>query len=422
MKNTPNYFVFLFVAGILFSQLVSAADITEAEASSVKPAITGADAPRDKPSIEPDPSLPPLKIEKTGVVERLPSSYPESWVIVGEAAFFNMSAGKMIILDLAETRKSKQIKGIIDVSFLGNFGQSQKRGELYMLESFHKRGTRGPKEDVLAVYDKSTLLIKKEIEWPKPNRLQSLPQRYAISVSNDDRFMYSSNFDPAASFTVIDLDTYEITSEIGTPGCVLTYPIGSRAIASICSNGSMLTTRIDDQGQMVSQSRSEPFFDTDTTPIFEHPVYIDGIAYFWSFEGILHSFDMRGDEAKHLGQWDTRSEKDKAENWRPAGLVHVDVDDAGNIYTIFQPDGKEGTQTHGGNKVRVYDPINKTLVREIDTPNWAISLGVTRGDNPLLVVTNGELSLDVFDAKSGELKQNISDFGNSTPLSFFKAY
>ena len=164
MKNTQNYFVFLFVAGILFSQLVSAADITEAEASSVKPAITGADAPKDKPSIEPDPSLPPLKIEKTGVVERLPSSYPESWVIVGEAAFFNMSAGKMIILDLAETRKSKQIKGIIDVSFLGNFGQSQKRGELYMLESFHKRGTRGPKEDVLAVYDKSTLLIKKEIE------------------------------------------------------------------------------------------------------------------------------------------------------------------------------------------------------------------------------------------------------------------
>jgi methylamine dehydrogenase heavy chain len=342
--------------------------------------------------------------------------------MVDEASFFAMSAGKVIIIDLAETKPSKRIKGIVDKSFLGNFGQSKTRGELYVMETFHKRGTRGAKEDVLSVYDKTTLTIKKEIEWPKANRLQSLPERYAISLSNDERFLYSANFDPAASFTVVDLETHEIRGEIGTPGCVLTYPVGERAIASICSNGAMLTTLIDENGQMASQVRSDPFFDTDKTPIFEHPVYINGIAYFWSFEGILHSFDMLGDQAEYLGQWDTRSEKDREANWRPSGLVLNDMDDAGNIYTIFQPDGKEGTQTHGGSKVRVYDPVNKKLVREIDTPRWAISIAVTRGESPLLVVTNGELSLDVFNALDGSYIQTIADFGNTTPLSLHKSY
>ncbi|MDB4512120.1 hypothetical protein N9060_01520 [Arenicella sp.] len=413
---TLSLCVFLGFPQLLIAQTTDASD------TSVKPAITGADIPTDKEVIEADPSLPALQIEVTGNVEQLPESYPESWIMVDEAAFFNMSAGKVIIVDVAEPRASKRIKGIIDKSLIGNFAQSKTRGELYILETFHARGTRGPKEDVLAIYDKTTLTIKKEIVWPNSNRLTALPNRFSMSLSGDERFLYASNFDPAASFTVIDLDTLEITAEIGTPGCVLTFPVGQRAVASLCSNGSMLTTLIDDQGQIVSQNRSEPFFDTDTTPIFEHPVYIDGIAYFWSFKGQLHSFDMSGDEAEYLGIWDARNQADIDGNWRPSGLVFNDVDGDGNMYSIFQPDGAEGTQTHGGVKVRVYDPVNKSLVREIDTPNWAISIAVTRGNNPLLVVTNGELALDVFDAQTGEFIHTVSDFGNSTPLSLHKAY
>lgn len=390
----------------------------------VKPAITGADAPAlnkaDKPSF--NTALPPLEIEHTGNVVRLPRSYPETWVMVDEASFFAMASGKVIILDLAETRPAKRIKGVIDKSYLGNVAQSKTRGELYILETFHRRGTRGPKEDVLSIYDKETLTIKKEIVWPKPKRLQSLPEHYAMSLSADERFLYATNFDPASSFTIIDLETQEIVNEVEMPGCILTYPVGLRAIASLCSNGSMLTSSINEDGSLKSQNRSEPFFDTDSTPIFEHATYINGIAYFWSFKGVLHSFDMSGDQAIYKGQWDALSEEDKAGNWRPSGIVLNDVDDQGHIYTIFQPDGGEGTQTHGGNQVRVYDPVNKKLVRTIETPRWAITLAVTRGDNPLLVVTNGELSLDVFNAKDGSFIHTISDFGNTTPLSIFKSF
>ena len=84
--------------------------------------------------------------------------------------------------------------------------------------------------------------------------------------------------------------------------------------------------------------------------------------------------------------------------------------------------GKEGTQTHGGSQVRVYDPVKKKLLRTIEAPRWAISMVVTRGDKPLLIVTNGELNLDVFDARDGSFIHTIADFGAATPLSLHKSY
>jgi len=388
------------------------------------PEITGADAPhpKEKPVVEANGELPPLPIEETGRVATLPASYPESWMMVDEASFFSMFGGKVIVLDVAETNQAKRIKGLVPKNLLGNFTQSRTRNEFYVLETFHARGGRGPREDVLAIYDKKTLSITKEIVWPKPNRMQALPERYAMALSGDEKLLYAANFDPAASFNVIDLDSREIVAEIATPGCVMTFPVGNRGVASLCNNGSILSTKLHADGTLADQTRNQPFFNTDDSPIFEHAVYIDGIAYFPSFKGLLHGFDMKGEEAKYLGHWDMVSEQDKKGNWRPSGLGLNDFDDNGLMYTIFQPDGHEGSQTHGGTQVWVYDVAKKERVRVIETPNWAISIAVTRGDNPLLVVTNGELTLDVFNAQDGNFIQTVSDFGNVTPLLVHKSY
>ena len=367
-----------------------------------------------------DPTLPPLPIEELGHVERLPSEYPESWMLIDEAAFFNMASGKMIIVDVAEPNHPKRIKGMMSKSLLGNFTQSGPRGEFYIIESFHERGWRGRKYDILAIYDKQTLTIKKEIEWPT-DRLQALPERYSMAVSDDQKFLYVANFNPAASFGVVDLDSQALVATISTPGCVLTYPTGKHSVTSICSNGGLLTSVLNADGTLKEQQRIAPFFDTDSSAVFEHMTLIDGIAYFPGFHGEIHSFDFSGDVARYLETWDSLSDEDKAGNWRPAGLGLNDYDDQGHYYTIMQPDGAEGTQTHGGSQVWVYDLKNKKRLRVIDTPNWAISIGVSRGDNPKLVVTNGELALDVFDAISGELIQTVGDFGNSTPLMIHKA-
>ncbi len=200
-----------------------------------------------------DDSLPPpLAIEKTGNVLSLPASYPENWVMVDEASFFSMYDGKVIILDVMEKTPAKRIKGMVHKNMLGNFAQHKTRPEFYVLETFHERGWRGKKTDVFVVYDRSTLKIKKEIVWPT-DRMQALPERYAMIVSGDSQLVFAANFNPAASFGVVDVDSHEILSTIGTPGCVLTYPAGKRSVASLCSNGGMLTTVVDEKGQLKSQ-------------------------------------------------------------------------------------------------------------------------------------------------------------------------
>lgn len=375
--------------------------------------------PTHKTAIRTD--IAPLPIEETGRVEVLPSQFPESWMFVDEASFPSMFGGKMILLDVAEKKAAKRIKGTADKNLLGNFIQAQTRPEFYIMESFHERGARGPKTDVLTIYNKTTMSPFKELIWTD-TRLQALPRRHAMALSSDEKFLFVSNFSPAASFTVVDLDTKEIVETIGTPGCVLTFATGKRSVTSICSNGGLLTSVVDEEGRNKSQHRIAPFFDTDKTPIFERPAIIDGIAYFPSFVGDVHEIDLNGEVAKYVEKWSLVSSSEKKANWRPSGLALNDSDDQGLFYVIMQPDGYDGSQTHGGTQVWIYNIKKKQRIKVIDIAKGALSIAVTRGKVPSMVITNGELTLDIYNPKTGELIQNISDFGNVTPLVIHKAY
>lgn len=368
--------------------------------------------------------LPPLPIEPIGQVATLTADFPESWMYVDEISFANMFGGKIILMDVAETRPAKRIKAMADKALIGNFTQARSRNEFYIMETFHERGARGKRTDVLAIYDKTTFNIVKELIWDETGtvRVQALPERYSMTLTADERFLLVSNFSPAASFTVVDLDTREIVTTIGTPGCVLTYPTGKNGVSSLCNNGGLLSTVLDNNGYMQAQYQIAPFFDTDKTPIYERPAIVDGIAYFPSFAGLVHAIDLRGDVATHLETWSLVSAQERRQNWRPSGLALIDTDEQGLVYLLMNPGGRDGSQTHGSEHVWVFDMVAKQRLRAIDLPNFGISLALSRGARPKLVVTNGDMNLDVLDARSGAFMQTISDFGNTTPLLLNKAY
>lgn len=368
--------------------------------------------------------LPPLPIEPIGRVATLAADFPESWMYVDEISFANMFGGKIILMDVAETRPAKRIKAMADKALIGNFTQARSRNEFYIMETFHERGARGKRTDVLAIYDKTTFNIVKELLWDETGtvRVQALPERYSMTLTADERFLLVSNFSPAASFTVVDLDTREIVTTIGTPGCVLTYPTGKNGVSSLCNNGGLLSTVLDNNGYMQAQYQIAPFFDTDKTPIYERPAIVDGIAYFPSFAGLVHAIDLRGDVAAHLETWSLVSAQERRQNWRPSGLALIDTDEQGLVYLLMNPGGHDGSQTHGSEHVWVFDMAAKQRLRAIDLPSFGISLALSRGARPKLVVTNADMNLDVLDARSGAFMQTISDFGNTTPLLLNKAY
>ncbi len=360
---------------------------------------------------------PPLPIEKTGNVESLPSTYPESWFLVHDASFFSMSDGKVYVIDTAADTVPTQVKGTFNVVLMGNVTQSARRSELYATETFHTRGTRGERLDVVTVWDQATLSPKGEVVLPKAERFMGMPQRYTMLVLNDDRWLAIANFGPATSTTLIDLESRQIINQIPTPGCVFTYPTGKRGFSSLCADGRFMSIELDVKGQVKSQVRTEPFFNSDDSPIFERTTAVGSTLYFPSIAGLMFPVDMAGPVAKVGEPWHLVPEAERNENWAPGGIGVIDSDDQGRIYIIMHPDAVDGSYQGGGPEVWVYEPARQERVKRIKLKEWGLTLAVSRGDKPQLLVVNPvNMTLEMYDPASGEFIKTISDFGQSTPL------
>lgn len=360
---------------------------------------------------------PPLPIEPTGVIQTLPATYPPSWFLVHDAAFFHMGDGKVYIIDTAADTLAEQVKGLFNVSLIGNITQSAKRSEVYATETFHTRGSRGDRMDVLTVFDQQTLAPKGEVILPTGKRFMGMPQRYALLLLENDRWLAVANFSPATSVTLIDLDSREIVGEIPTPGCVLTYPTGKRGFSSLCADGRFLSTELAADGTVAKQTRTDVFFNSDTSPIFERPAVIGGIAYFPSIAGLVYPVDVSGPVAKVGEPWNLVPEAERAEGWAPSGIGLIDKDDQGHFYIIMHPESKDGSYQGGGPEVWVFDGAAKKRVRRIALQAWGLSLAVSRGENPVLMVVNPtDMSLEMYEPKTGEFIRTISNFGQETPL------
>jgi methylamine dehydrogenase heavy chain len=178
-----------------------------------------------------------------------------------------------------------------------------------------------------------------------------------------------------------------------------------------------MSTQLDRNGKVIKQVRTEPFFNSDDTPIFERPAIIGNMAYFPSFSGLVHPVDVGGQVAEVGEAWNLVPESERAANWAPAGLGIAAEDDQGHFYILMHPDAKEGSHQGGGPEVWVFDPAKKARVRRIALNAWGLSLGVSRGPNPKLMVLNPiDMSLEMYNAQSGEFIRTISGFGEQTPL------
>jgi len=380
-----------------------------------------APATGSEPPVAPDPSLPPLPVDKVGVVRTLAVPYPPHWVFVHDGAFFHMNDGKVVLLDADAPTQPAQYKGMVNNSFMGQFAVSAKRRELYVAETFHSRGQRGERTDVLTIYDQSTLAPTGEVVLPGGRRFSGMPERHGLQLIDGDRLALVFNLNPATSVSVVDLQSRKFLGQIDIPGCALIYPTGARGFSSLCGDGAMLSTQLDANGQVSSQQRLPPVWDIDADPLFEKPAIVDGVAYFPSFHGKVLPVDLRGAVAKPGTPWPLLGKDDQAGGWRPGGLQFVDADAAGNLYVIMHPGGADGTHNGPGTEVWVFDPAKGVRERRIRLVTPAMSLMLTRDDAPLLIATNAEMALDVYDAKSGSHLRTLTAFGQETPFVVYAA-
>jgi methylamine dehydrogenase heavy chain len=358
-------------------------------------------------------ALAELQPEPTGVIETLPETWPAHWIIAHDAAFFHMSDGKLIVLDADSDDPWARFKGFINASSIGMFIQARSRPEIYLAETFRSRGARGERTDVLTIYDKITLGPVGEVVLP-PKRSSNMPTDYNVQLVDDEKLALIYNFTPAQSVSVVDIVAREFLAEIPIPGCALAYPMGGRAFASICGDGSLLAVTLGDDGQQTASSRTDPFFDVENDPLMEKAVMHNGIAYFPSFLGYMYPVDLNGSVPVVGEPWSMIG--DEEGGWRPGGLQLAASDSSGRLYFLMHPEGREGSHKDPGVEVWVFDGEAESRVNRIKLSSPAISIAVTRDESPLLVATNINMEIDVYDVSSGEHLRTLGNFGQETPL------
>ncbi|MGH7778549.1 MAG: amine dehydrogenase large subunit [Candidatus Binataceae bacterium] len=301
------------------------------------------------------------------------------WAYVFDSPSSVPQVSKVYILDTDKQKMLGQLNG----GYLASFVMAPDRSELYMAGTFYSRAWHGVRTDAVEIFDAHTLDFKSEVKIP-PKRLLIVPKNNSAAVTADGRFMLVANMTPATSVSVVDLKAHKFAGEIETPGCVQVLVSGPRKFSSMCSDGSILTVKLDDAGKLKSRKQSKPFFDPSKDPVFDQPAMAGTTAFFDSYHGMIYKVDLSGDEAVAEPGWSALSAGDLKANWRPGGWQSISASADGASVYLLMHQGGEWTHKQTGKEVWILDAAKKSRVAKIALKTEAYSIRVSAGPNPIL--------------------------------------
>jgi methylamine dehydrogenase heavy chain len=388
--------------------------------------------------------------EKVGNVFELPAKPGPSWfwasdILMHRTSLFDAADGRL----LGTISSGSAGSGFVVFPLF-----PPAHDEIYIAETYWSRGIRGERTDVVTVYDARTLKPKAEIPIPA-KRGEYYPGNASNALTDDGRFMAVFNITPATSLSIVDVKERRFAGEVEAPGCSLVYSAGPRRFFMLCANGSALVLNLDDRGAVAKAERTEPFFDSVKDPITEKGVRRDNEWIFTSYDGVIHTVDVKGPTLAFGPTWSLLDDAERAENWRIGGLQHLAVHTAsGRLYALMHQ-GPRDTHKDPGTEVWVFDLEERKRIARFAVPNPLVSfiadqakLGpvdqqplssrvtravldaslpnvgverilVTQEDKPLLVVSSGfPPTITVLDAETGKVNREISEPGIGFSLFF----
>jgi methylamine dehydrogenase heavy chain len=279
---------------------------------------------------------------------------------------------------------------------------------IYSPEIYYSRGSRGERTDIVALYDTKELKPVGEVVIP-PKRATGVPHRAYQGISDDGRFVYVANMTPATSVSVVDVVARKFVTEIETSGCNLVYPIGNRAFASLCGDGTVQVVTLDDAGSLKGRAHSEKFFDPEKDPVTEKASRSGDTWLFFSFEGYVHPVDFTGGVAKPGKAWSLFTDAERTKGWKVGGgqfnAIHKGL---GRLFVIVHQGGPYGHKDPG-KEVWTYDVATTKKLGSLPMVAPVTSLAVTKDAAPLLIADDAATpALYVYDVLAGKHLRTIA--------------
>ncbi len=360
--------------------------------------------------LRPMPVAAALPADPAAKVQSLPKSASPHWVWVNDFVFPHMVSGKAMLVD----GDTGRFLGELDTGFGAMHVVLSQDGQvIYSPETYFSRGTRGERTDVVTLYDPANLAPIGEIVIP-PKRSSNMPMIANAQLTDDGRFLLIYNFTPSQSITVVDTRSRKFVGEIETSGCALAYPTGPRSFFSLCADGALLHTLLDESGHAKKSDRTEPVFDVDHDPVTEKGVRLGDTWYFVSFGGTMYPVKLEQGSLKLQKSWSLLTAAEKSQKWRPGGLQQLAIHSGLNrLYSIMHQ-GPLETHKDPGREVWVYDLAQQSRIQKITMKNDSGSIQVSHDPHPLLFsIFIDSNVLDVYDATSGNLLRSVTDIGTT---------
>jgi methylamine dehydrogenase heavy chain len=281
-------------------------------------------------------------------------------------------------------------QGQISTGGRAQYAFSANGDTAYIATSFYSRGWTGEREDVLQVYDTTTLAAK--AEWPVIEKVAmgGAGGKSLSPLTLDGRWMLIQNATPATSVTVVDLQAQKATGEIPTPGCWGIFPSASGAtrFTALCGDGRLATYTLNAAGSEATAQLSDKIFDVDADPLFVDAERDGDNLMFVSFSGNIYQVSVAGSAAKLTRKFSfTEGIEGK---WAPGGSqVTAYLADGAVLYVLMHDKAYDGSHTDPAKEVWAIDMKKRTLLsRSTIRPLRAIF--ATGGDKPALFGFGGE--------------------------------
>jgi len=352
-----------------------------------------------------------LQLAESHTIARLTPMNPRRLFVL-DTAFPAAEAAKTYILD----GTSGNIEGMFNQAYWPNFAVSPDGSELYAVDTYWEKHTRGKRSDYIVVRDAQTLEVKEDIPLPA-GRLLIVSKKYNFDVTPDGHYGLTFNLAPATAVTVTDLKARRTVGEIDIPGCGLIFAQAPNRFSSLCADGSIATVTFDASAHGTTK-RAEHVFDAQHDPAFEHSAWDKRaqMLYLVTYQGSIVPVGLSADQAAPGTKWWLTTEAERAALWRPGGWQVSHFHYTRKHLYVLMHQGPAWTHKNSGTEVWEFEVASGKRLQRIKLREPAQSVAVSQDDDPLVYVIDDSERIDSYRVATGKLVRSSAPLGFTPQL------
>lgn len=312
--------------------------------------------------------------------------------------------------------ESGKMKGMVETRRLADFALDPAGKYYYVAETIWSKIDRGVRQDMVSVYDTREMKLTTEI--PIPGRILIGARKNNFVVSDDGKWGFVYNLDPASSVNVVDLVKRKFYKNIELPGCASMMPNPGVGFSALCSDGSLATVKI--AGGTPQITRTPPFFSATDDPIFDNYAYdaVKKEAVFLTYTGLIYTAKIGAEPAvakpfsiQAAAGIRPGETKPLELNWLPGGRQPMALHrPSGHLFVLMHM-GEYWSHKASGTEIWEVDLAAQKVVKRLPLKQPLNNLEITQTDKPMIFANDEEKKGFVIDVSTGEQKHEIENAG-----------